>query len=176
MQVAASPDPGFAVAPAVSQGIAMLSVGADWWGVAARGSRRPRPRGSGSGHSARVVPPSEPETEAGAHLLVPGHSVTAYVVIAGVRTCALSLSVPPLLPSDLRSSDKLVAPAQPMGAPRLPATVRHGPRQNREGNPRTSAGAFGKGPVSTCWSHRGRQGAAAGEGCVTRLPAALTAA
>lgn len=67
----------------------------------------------------------------GAHLLVPGHGVTAYVVIAGVRTCALSLSVPPLLPSDLRSSDKLVAPAQPMGAPRLPATVRHGPRQNR---------------------------------------------
>lgn len=112
----------------------------------------------------------------GAHLLVPGHGVTAYVVIAGVRTCALSLSVPPLLPSDLRSSDKLVAPAQPMGAPRLPATVRHGPRQNREGNPRTSTGAFGKGPVSTCWSHRGRQGAAAGEGCVTRLPAALTAA
>lgn len=98
---------------------------------------------------------------------VPGHRVTACAVVAVVRTCALSLSVPPLPPSDLRSSDKLMTPAQRMGAPCLPATEPHGPRQNNErqpqdfrGIPRTSAGAFGRRwspPTGQIETKKGRQ-------------------
>lgn len=172
MQVAASLNRVFTVAPAVSSGIMLLPVCAGLWEGAARGSRRPRPRRSGSGRGARAAPPSEPETEGRVGHTCPRtwcHSICGNC--SGKNLCIVPRR-PSLSPSDLRSRDQLVAPAPPMGAPRLPATVPHGPRQDNERQPQDLTGALGKEVVSSHRSDRDRDGKAAREECVIWLPAA----